>query len=504
MTSPRDGGVLVVGAGPVGLSAALLLARHGVPVRVVDQNDGPTDLSKALVVWKRTMDTVNPVLPHARFTDGHPTLRQAVVGFGGGHGSVVRFPRPDHGAPSSAMIPQSATERLLLQRLHEFGVDVERHTELVQFVADGSGVTCTLRSPGGSSELRCDWLLGCDGSHSRVRRGLGIPFPGSTEDRRWMLADFEVAGPNPPAADEVVIQLARGVNAAFPMGGARWRLIADLGAGQGTGAELRTPTRDDIQHTLDERTDLGWQIGDVHWTSEFGVNERQVERYVHGRVVLIGDAAHVHSPAGGQGMNTGIQDAANVAWKIALVQRGAASEALVSTYDSERHPIGKQVVRNTAALLKLAMVGGPVKVIRDRVLPVALSLPALQHAVASFLMEESINYRNGPLADGSRRDGIRSGDGWPLSAGAQAELVLVGTFDRATTPATFGGPNGFPLTVTTLTPEDPRAARLAHRNTAALVRPDGVVASVGEDIGAVMSWQSRLSLEGTVPRPLAA
>ncbi len=484
--------VLVVGAGPIGLTAALMLARHGVGVRIVDSNAGPTDLSKALVLWKRTLDTLNPALPYERFADGHPQLRQAAIGFGAHRHSLVQFPEPVDGAPASVMIPQSSTERVLVQRLEEFGVDVERKTELLRFAPDAAGVTGVLRSPAGESQVRAQWLLGCDGAHSVVRHGLGIPFPGSTVDRRWMLADFEVAGDRPPAADQVVIRLAHGVNAAFPMGGSRWRLIADLGAGRGKEGELGTPTREDVQSTLNNRTDLGWQVGDIHWTSEFGVNERQVGRYVHGRVVLAGDAAHVHSPAGGQGMNTGMQDAANVAWKIALVFRGAAPGSLVSTYDSERHPVGRDVVRKTSLLLRAAMLDGPVQRLRDRLAPALLSLAATQRIFTSFLMEESITYRGGALSDGSRRGAVHSGDGWSLSGGAQAELVLMGQFDIAGIPATFGGPDGFPLTVTTLTPDDPRASRLPPGPAALLVRPDGAVASIGSDLRDVLAWQSRL------------
>ncbi len=492
MTSSSNDAVLIVGAGPIGMSAALFLARHGVPVRIVDSNEGPTDLSKALVVWKRTMDTLNPVLPYAKFAPGHPTLREAVIGFGGDHGAVVPFPTSDHGAPSSCMIPQSGTERLLIEQLKEHGVEVERRTELLGFTADPTGVNCSLRSPDGSFEVRTSWLLGCDGSHSTVRHGLEVSFPGSTVDRRWMLADFEVAGDDPPAADQVIIRLAQGVNAAFPMGGARWRLIADLGDSQGTEGEPGTPSREDIQRALDERTDLGWQVGEIHWTSEFGVNERQVDKYVHGRVILIGDAAHVHSPAGGQGMNTGIQDAANVAWKIALFEKGAASESLIATYDAERHPIGKEVIRNTSLLLRAAMAAGPLKRVRDHVMPGALSLPPAQRAFTSFLMEESINYRGGPLADGSGHGSLRSGDGWPIEGNAEAELLLLGDFDSSTIPATFGGANGLPLTVIHLAPDDPRASHFKKARVA-LVRPDGIIASIGNEIDTVLKWENKLS-----------
>jgi 2-polyprenyl-6-methoxyphenol hydroxylase-like FAD-dependent oxidoreductase len=484
--------VLIIGAGPVGLSAALMIARHGVRPRIIDANGGPTDLSKALVVWKRTMDTLNPALPFDRLADGRPHLRQALIGFGNSRRATVNFPSSTYGAPSSVMIPQSETERVLLRRLSDLGIQVERNTELMEFTADATGATCTLRSPAGDEKVRTDWLLGCDGAHSAVRHGLGIGFPGNTLDRRWMLADFEIAGDDPPPSDQVVIRLAHGVNAAFPMGGARWRLIADLGAGQGADGELRTPSRDEIQGTLNERTDLGWQVGEIHWTSEFGVNERQVDKYVHGHVVLIGDAAHVHSPAGGQGMNTGIGDASNLAWKIALTLNGAASEQLVSTYDAERHPVGKEVVHKSSLLLRAAMAEGAVKALRDRVIPAALSLSAVQNIFSSFLMEETIDYRTGPLSDGSGHREIRSGDFWGLDVGSEAALVLAGDIDASTAPGTFGGAHGIPLTVSTLKPEDPRAQRLPDR-AAILIRPDGIVATIGKEIDQVFDWEKLLS-----------
>lgn len=483
--------VLIVGAGPVGLTAALMLARHGVRPRIIDKNDGPTDLSRALVVWKRTMDTLNPVLPFARFADGHPHLRQALIGFGAKHGATVNFPTSTHGAPSSAMIPQSGTERILLQGLAEFGIQVERGTELAEFTSDATGATCTLDSAAGREQVRTEWLLGCDGAHSAVRHGLGIEFPGNTLDRRWMLADFEIAGENPPPADQVVIRLAQGVNAAFPMGGARWRLIADLGAGEGAEGPLRTPSRDEIQGTLNERTDLGWHVGDIHWTSEFGVNERQVEKYVHGRVALIGDAAHLHSPAGGQGMNTGMGDASNLAWKIALVLKGAAPEKLVGTYDAERHPVGKDVVRKSSLLLRAAMAEGPVKAIRDRVVPAALSLQAVQKLFSSFLMEETVDYRTGPLSDRSGHGELRSGDFWGLDLGSEAALVVSGDFDASAAPATLGGANGVPLTIARLASDDPRSKSLPGR-AAVLVRPDGIVGSIRNQIDEALEWESLL------------
>ena len=486
--------VLVVGAGPVGLTAALMLARHGTPVRVIDRNDGPTDLSKALVVWQRTLETLDPVLPQERFSADHPVLKQVIISTGAHRRG--RLPMPDRGAgvPPCVLVPQSATERILLARLAELGVQVERNTDLTAIRALDDAVECELASAEGTSSVQTPWLIACDGGHSTTRHALALEFPGHTVTHRWLLADFDVATDNDNDNEHTIqIQLARGVAALFPMGDNRYRLIADLGVAEDDG-DTTTLTKDEVQTVLDEHTDLHWQITTMHWVSSFGVNERQVASYVHGRIVLAGDAAHVHSPAGGQGMNTGMQDAANLAWKIALVQRGAATSGLLDTYQAERHPVGAAVVKQSGALLKVAMLKEPLRTVRDRLAPVALSVPAAQHRLRSFLTEESISYhKTSPLADGTgNRRAVRSGDGWPLVSGAQAELILFGSVRQHDLPTTFGGPLGFPLTVTHADSRHPLSHALPRGTAAVLVRPDGVIATIAHDVPTAMAWLQRL------------
>jgi 2-polyprenyl-6-methoxyphenol hydroxylase-like FAD-dependent oxidoreductase len=485
--------VLVVGAGPVGLTAALMLAWHGTAVRIIDRDEGPTPLSKATVVWQRTMETLGSVLPYERFSMDHPVLQQVLLRMGTADSSVLDFPSKPGEVPACVLVPQSATERILITRLAELGVIVERRCELTGLRADHDGVSCEIAGSGGVNQVvRAPWLVACDGAHSTVRHRLSLTFPGDTVNSRWMLADFEIAADPQPSDRQIHIDLADGIAALFPMGAGRWRLIASLAAHpDASEGALRKFDVEQVQAVLDNHTDLGWKITTCHWTSDFGVNERQVEQYVHGRILLAGDAAHVHSPFGGQGMNTGMQDVANLAWKIALVERGAASASLLGTYHAERHPVAAAAVRQSGALLKAAMATGPLRFGRDHLAPIALSVPALRKKFVSFLTEESITYHNGPLADGTgNRHGVRSGECWPLTPGAQAELILLGDAADDEAPDTFGGANGLPLTVTRAVVNEHIAEALGSDSGAVLVRPDGVVASVGKDAQTVTAWIS--------------
>jgi 2-polyprenyl-6-methoxyphenol hydroxylase-like FAD-dependent oxidoreductase len=224
--------ILVVGAGPVGLSAALMLARHGAPVRIVDANDGPTDLSKALVMWRRTLEVLDAELPLERFAEGHLALRGAQIELGDRIEEIALDPEAEEerGVPAGLLVPQSDTEHVLLAALERCGVRVERRTRLAGFEASETGVACALEGPGGEARLQVPWLVGADGAHSTVRHTLGIPFPGESVDRAWLLADVDVEAEVPPDTHRIRIVAARqGIVALFPLSARRWRVIADLG-----------------------------------------------------------------------------------------------------------------------------------------------------------------------------------------------------------------------------------------------------------------------------------
>jgi len=424
--------VLVVGSGPVGLTLAGDLARRGLRVAAVDKGPGPTDKSKALVLWPRTLE----LLCAAGIVE--PFLAAGIKGRGArlfgrdGQLAWMDLTKNDSAYPFALLIPQSATERRLDDAARAAGAAIERNTELLRFTAEADGVRAVLRDAGGDErEVRAAWLVGCDGAHSSVRHALGIAFGGVVENHDWALADVRLVGDLP--RDEMRMFLhPDGAVAIFPLPPDRHRVIVELGPKHGD--QPRDPTLDDIQALLDQRAP-GLRAEDPAWLGGFCINERQVPTYRIGRVFLAGDAAHVHSPAGGQGMNTGMHDAFNLAWKLALVQRGRGRETLLDTYQAERHPVGAAVIRGAAALTALATLrNAPLQWLRNHIMPVASRLPPLQRAIVNQLSEVSIHYRGGPLSRDARPGvarlhGVRAGDRAPDATLRAADGAAVRVFD---------------------------------------------------------------------------
>jgi 2-polyprenyl-6-methoxyphenol hydroxylase-like FAD-dependent oxidoreductase len=426
--------VLVVGAGPVGLTAAAELARYGVPVRIIDKSPEATETSKALVVWSRTLE----LMDRMGCTDAFLTAGVHAKGAAMHHGGTVLGRTTFDAIPSrynfACMVPQSDTERLLTEHLGRFGVVIERRVELLGFTqADGS-VTCRLQHPDGRiEELDTPWLVGCDGAHSTVRHGLDLQFDGYMMDDDWILADVRLEGPGTPPADEIgVFFHDDGPFVIFPMPAGRARVIATVGKADGQQSRPE-PTLGEVQALIDARTGGGFQATDPVWLSGFRINERKVKRYRDGRVLLAGDAAHVHSPAGGQGMNTGMQDAINLAWKLALVTRGRASPSLLDTYSSERTAIGDLVLRNAARLTDMATLSNPAaQLLRNAAVHVMLGFDAVKHRMAEAMSETDIAYPKSALSvgphAGARLDPGSYG-GLPPGAGAEPRFVMY-TDDR--------------------------------------------------------------------------
>ncbi|PVZ14223.1 FAD-dependent monooxygenase [Actinomycetospora cinnamomea] len=406
--------VLVVGAGPVGLTAACQLARLGVSVRVVDKLDRPTTESRAVTVHARSMEMLAPLgalprmLARGRRVDG-----LAMVDGATGHTRA----RIDFGEVPSRYaflldIAQPDSEAVLAERADELGIVVERGVELIALTQDDDGVEVTLRSDDGERTTRVGWVVGADGGHSTTRHLVGTHLEGGFHGQHFAMADVETETALSPDTIRMFTH-PDGVGMLFPLAGARARTIFLVDAPP---AGATAPTLEEIQALADARMGGQVRMRDPLWLTYFEVHHAQVPQYRHGRVLLAGDAAHIHSPAGAQGMNTGIQDAANLAWKLALVARHGADARLLDTYHDERHPVGAEVVRTTTALTNVGTAAGVGAVLRDAALFVVGHTPAVGDAAAAKTAEVTIAYRDGRLAvhHGHHRHGTaRAGDHAP-------------------------------------------------------------------------------------------
>ena len=462
--------VLISGAGPVGLTMANELARFGIPVRIVDKMAARTDKSKALVLWSRTLELLN----HGGYAE--PFLEAGLQGHGvqlsDGKNVVARVNMDgiDSIYNYALMIAQSETERVLEECLAKRGVKVERSVSMESFTEKGAGIEAILRKADGSSEtVQADWLIGCDGAHSTTRHGLGFAFEGSTQDSDWYLADIHISGLEPQ--DHLHIFWHRdGILAFFPITPGRWRVIGDLGPATGSGHHP-DPTLEEIQAMVAHRGNPDLKLSDPIWLAAFRINERKVKDYSRGRVFLAGDAAHIHSPAGGQGMNTGMQDVFNLAWKLSLVITGAARPALLDSYSIERSAVGEMVLRNAGRLTEAAIMRNPaLQILRNAFVKFALGFPQVAHAMMDTMSETNIAYPDSPLsvAGAQHAHGTRPGHRWPeplATDTGKARFTVIGPADVAADLVAK-----FPGLV-----EAASSSKRADPRDLILVRPDGYV-----------------------------
>ena len=384
--------VLVVGAGPAGLTLASELLRHGLTVRLIDAAEAPLPWSRAIAVHARTME----VLRQMGCVDALIAKGQKLHGVTlWSAGSVIvsmDFPELTTDFPYVLSVSQCETEAVLLDALTRRGGAVERGTRLASFRQDGTGVTATLTKGDATTTARAAWLVGCDGAHSAVRKALDLPFEGSTYEDRFVLADVKVAWDT--RDDRITSYFADdGLVACFPLPAGRWRLIlTDTVEGDAA------PTLEEVQAMFARRTGTGATLSDMVWSSRFRIHCRQVARYRDDRVLIAGDAAHIHSPAGGQGMNTGIQDAHNLAWKLAAVHKGHARDRLLSSYHDERHAVGQSVLRGTDAATRVGVARSAVaRGVRDELARFLTSLEVVQQRVAREVSELTVHYERSAM-----------------------------------------------------------------------------------------------------------
>jgi 2-polyprenyl-6-methoxyphenol hydroxylase-like FAD-dependent oxidoreductase len=424
VTTPSGGrlDVLVVGAGPTGLTLAAQLQAFGATVRIVDRHLDRVHESRALAVQPRTLEVLRGLgvteeliargnnAVWARLHAGGRVVRVRLFGLG----------LDDTAYPFLLLVSQAETEQVLGDHLAGCGVPVERGVELVGFHADPDAVSCTLRHQDGRIEqVRARYLVGCDGARSTVRHGAGIPFQGGAYPQTFALADLEVDGLDHDAAHAFLGQ--EGIMLFFPLGRpASWRMLAMHPTLQGR-REPAQPTLEELQALADAMTGGSVRLYDPVWRTYFGLQHRHATGYRAGRVFLAGDAAHVHSPAGAQGMNTGIQDAWNLGWKLAQVSRGVADQALLDSYDAERRPVGGFVVRFTDRAFLAATSTNPlIRALRTQLVPRVLPLVLRFDRTVAYgfrtISQLNISYRHSPAVQEGRpplRRGPKAGDRLP-------------------------------------------------------------------------------------------
>jgi 2-polyprenyl-6-methoxyphenol hydroxylase-like FAD-dependent oxidoreductase len=387
-TEHSGAGVIVVGGGPTGLLLAGDLATAGIPVTLVERHEHGSELTRAFAVHARTLEQFDQRgVAEALVAHGRPATSLRL--FGKATVDVSRLPSR---YPYVLVAPQYETEGVLLQRARAAGVEFIRPAELVGLSQDSQGVTATLAD---GRTLRAAYLVGADGHRSTVRRLIGEPFPGRSVVKSVMLAD-------------VLLQSEPSTGLTANSIGDRFTLLAPFGDGyyRVISWDRTKPADEHDPVDLDELKDiarsvLGTDFGmyGPRWSSRFHSDERQVARYRIGRVFLAGDAAHVHSPAGGQGMNTGLQDAANLSWKLVSALTGGPD--LLDSYHAERHPVGRRVLKGSGALLRLATLRSTAAcTTRNGLVSIALHLPPTARRLPLAVSGLSVKY---PTPRGTHR-----------------------------------------------------------------------------------------------------
>jgi 2-polyprenyl-6-methoxyphenol hydroxylase-like FAD-dependent oxidoreductase len=466
--------LIVVGAGPVGLTLAIELVRYGVPVRIVEKATQRTDKSKALVLWSRTLELLDRQPGgSAPFVEAGFKVDAVSILAGKKQIGRVSMEAVDSPYPYALMLPQSETERLLEDRLSALGNRVERDVEVTAISLRADGAEAILRhSDGREEKATTDWLAGCDGAHSLVRHTAGAAFAGETMDSDWMLADVHMRGYPVPDTEATVYWHTDGAFVIFPISPGRYRLLADLPPSGA--AHPPAPSLEQVKAMIERRGPPGMTAYDPIWLAGFRINGRKVASYRYGRAFLCGDAAHVHSPAGGQGMNTGMQDAFNLAWKLATAAKGFCHERLLDSYSAERSEVGEHVLKDAQNLTLAGTVKNPVaQAIRNTVGHLMLGLAPVQHAMADKMSEMSVGYPKSPLNGQALSGGPKPGariapiaGQTPVGSGTSPRFALFAT----SSPAAAGLIERFSTLL------DPGLRAPFRPDGLWLARPDGYVA----------------------------
>jgi 2-polyprenyl-6-methoxyphenol hydroxylase-like FAD-dependent oxidoreductase len=518
-----DTDVLVVGAGPTGLMLANQLGRRGVRARIVDRHAGPSLQTRALGVQARTLE----IYSHLGIVE--QALERGKRSTGANiwaHGRpAARIPLGDIGRdlspyPFLLILGQDDNERLLGDALQRWGMAIEWNTELVGLVQQADCVIARLKQPDGTiREVTAAWVAGCDGARSAVRELSGVAFQGAPYEHVFFVADTQMTGPMVP--DELNVYLWRsGFHLFFPMRGTdHWRIVGIVPPALRGRDDL---TLDEVIPSIREEAGSGLSFQGCSWFSTYRIHHRRAERFRDGRCFLLGDAAHIHSPVGAQGMNTGLQDAYNLGWKLALVVSGGAGAPLLDSYEDERIPVAQRLLRTTDRAFSLVVSDSRLAgLLRTRLLPKifarAMSLERVQKLAFRTISQIGIRYRHSTLSatlPGLPDAAPRAGDRFPwlrleLSENGPTEDLFGTLDDKRFTLMLFGQaapPGGVPglgdLLRTQVVPSNPANDReltraQIPRPSFYLLRPDGYVglAGIRLEAGAVTRYVAeRLNL----------
>jgi 2-polyprenyl-6-methoxyphenol hydroxylase-like FAD-dependent oxidoreductase len=480
-------GVVVVGAGPSGLVVSSALRAAGIDVRTVDAASGPAATSRAFLLQPRGLEVLDRIGAIGKLPNQPVPLSRSVFRIAGRQVAELSWVNPARqGPPNPMIISQADVEASLRECLADVGGAVEWGCQVVNVEDDGE--TAVMRLADGSV-LRAKWVIGADGAHSVVRKSAGIGFPGVPMDELVFIADVHADLDTP--RDAVAFWSSPvGVMGAFPLPGDNaWRLMAPA-----ADPDRSDPAPRDILAELEARlAQHGGIIRSVEWASSFRIHRRLAESYRRGRLLLVGDAAHIHSPVGGQGLNAGIGDAENLAWKLTLVMTGRAHEDLLDSYEAERRPIAEEVLSSTADVTGL-LAGGrtSTRLLRDRVVVPMLNQRWVQRHIADKASQVSVTYRSGPL--GARRGlrsvvarapGVQPGDRIPDAEYCCGEGEVTRLYAALNPAWAFLGPEALGAVAKTRLGE---IAVLPAQGDGLLVRPDGHLAWRGRDPHRLASW----------------
>jgi 2-polyprenyl-6-methoxyphenol hydroxylase-like FAD-dependent oxidoreductase len=503
--------VIIVGAGPTGLSLACQLTRFGVGFVIVEKNAGITPYSKALGVHARTLEIYDQLgIANAAVTQGAVAgkVRFLVGGEVRGEADLSDFGAGMSPFPFVLILEQSRNERLLYAWLAAHGGAVQWNNELQHFSQDAHGVRATVKTPDGDRTIDAEYLVGCDGPRSAVRDALGLGFAGSTFERSFYVADVRVDW----AMSHDALHICFAPNSFvlfFPMAGeCRYRVVGVFpedfrkDEGEVLYEEIEARVKTEVQIPLD--------VSDVRWFSVYKVHTRHAESFSAGRCFLAGDAAHIHSPVGAQGMNTGIQDAYNLAWKLAFVLQGRAHPAMLASYDEERLANAKRLLRTTDRMFELgAGQGALLGFVRTQVFPpfahFVLSRRMTGRRLFPLLSQIGIRYRDSRLADheGDTAFRVKAGDRMPYLVAVGENLyhrLRAPTFHCLSFGASPDDDAGDGGVVWHRLPLDERVAEIFGfaEPFHVLLRPDHYIAWLGREASAVhmRHYLERLRGEG--------